>query len=209
MTGRKNGAFVEDLQLAKIKAFCKQRGCTVNDYISAVMSNSFYEYFERHQEEDGKIFTRPTKVQLGMPVSMRQPMVHIEDVRMTNEMIAFPAVIPVLKSMDEALPPIMAYFKKLRRSIRIYGEYKLVNMSMHSIFTIPRLIVEIVTLHYTGIFSNIHASKSEYVINGKKHFGQFYFVPSVGKMCTGFSMITVGPYMSMACFADENSIKNP
>lgn len=173
------------------------------------MSTTFFEYFERHKELNGKKFKRPAYVQLGMPISMRQPMDRIEDVRMTNEMIAFPTEIPVIQTFEEALPPIVAYFKKLRKSIRIYGELKLTNMSMYSIFQIPRLIIEVVSLHYTGIFSNIHASKSEYIINGKKHLGQYYFVPSIGKLCTGFSFITVGPYMSMACFADENSIQNP
>ena len=48
MTGKKNGAFTCDLDVVKIKQFCRLNDCTVNDYTTALISNTLYEYFENH-----------------------------------------------------------------------------------------------------------------------------------------------------------------
>lgn len=54
MTGRKHGAFTEDLDLVQIKQFCKQNSCTIHEYTTCVLSNTFYEYMENHRTIDGK-----------------------------------------------------------------------------------------------------------------------------------------------------------
>lgn len=59
MTGKKNGAFTTDLDLAEMKAYCKQQNCTINDYTTAVISNTLYDYFERHRSVNGKEFKIP------------------------------------------------------------------------------------------------------------------------------------------------------
>ena len=53
MTGRKNGAFTTDLDIDEIKEFSKMRGCSLNDYMMALLSNTLYEYFDNHKAEDG------------------------------------------------------------------------------------------------------------------------------------------------------------
>jgi hypothetical protein len=46
MTNKKNGAYTQDLNLAEMKAMCKLKNCTLNDYIMSVYSNSLYEFFD-------------------------------------------------------------------------------------------------------------------------------------------------------------------
>ena len=53
MTGRKNGAFTTDLDINEIKEFSKKQGCSLNDYMMALLSNTLYEYFDNHKAEDG------------------------------------------------------------------------------------------------------------------------------------------------------------
>lgn len=48
MTGKKQAAHSKDLDLMAIKSWCKNNGCTVNDYSCALLSTTLYEYFEKH-----------------------------------------------------------------------------------------------------------------------------------------------------------------
>ena len=45
VSGKKHGAICTDLNLKKIKQASKDRGCTVNDLTSALMSTAIHEYF--------------------------------------------------------------------------------------------------------------------------------------------------------------------
>jgi hypothetical protein len=50
MTGRKIAAVNQNLSITKIKALCKQIGCTQNDFMVVLMSNTFHEYFGKKGE---------------------------------------------------------------------------------------------------------------------------------------------------------------
>ena len=49
MSGIKNGAFTCDLDISKMKKYCHSRNCTINDYLTAVLSCSMHEYMGRHK----------------------------------------------------------------------------------------------------------------------------------------------------------------
>jgi NRPS condensation-like uncharacterized protein len=51
MSGRKNGAYTEDIDLARVKAIAKANGATVNDFMTALLSNSLYKYFVDHKDD--------------------------------------------------------------------------------------------------------------------------------------------------------------
>jgi hypothetical protein len=105
MSGRKKGAFTHDLDISKIKKFCKMKNCTINDYYTAQFSAVFYEYFEKYPEDsNGKKLAVPKEINFGMPVSMRQPFETLNDVRMINEFCPIPVTMPIRKTIDEALP---------------------------------------------------------------------------------------------------------
>jgi hypothetical protein len=64
MTGRKNGAYSHSMSLDKTKLLCKQLDCTHNDFMTALLSNTLFEYFKKNGEKHSKI-------DVGMPYSMR------------------------------------------------------------------------------------------------------------------------------------------
>lgn len=94
----------------------------------------------------------------------------------------------------------------MRTSIDIYGIYETFRISVNLPFLLPRKSIDFLSDKYSGIFTNVNASKKPYLINGKKQLGQFFFVPGVAKICTGFSILTTGPFMSFSCFSDEHTI---
>ena len=78
MSGRKNGAYTEDIDLVRIKAVAKANGATVNDFITALISNTIYKYFEEHRNDKFEGiktgpngFEIPKKINIGMPFSLR------------------------------------------------------------------------------------------------------------------------------------------
>ena len=128
---------------------------------------------------------------------------------MVNDFAALPVDIVIRNTMDEALPLLKKQFLEMRTSLDVFGVLEVFNISVNLPFTLPRFSIDYLSDKYTIIYSNLNASKIPYVFDGKKQLGQFYFVPAVAKICCGISLCTTGPFMSMACFADENSIKDP
>ena len=56
MTNRKNGAYSMDIKIGEIKAIAKLKGCSLNDYIISVYSNTLYQYFDSKKDDwDGLI----------------------------------------------------------------------------------------------------------------------------------------------------------
>lgn len=51
MSGRKNGAYTEDIDLPKVKALAKANGATVNDFMTALVSVTMYKYFDEHKND--------------------------------------------------------------------------------------------------------------------------------------------------------------
>lgn len=91
-----------DLDVKEIKAFSKSKGCTLNDYIVALLSTALYEYFDRRKDQwDGVI---PDFINMGMPISLRPPADKLEDVRMKNEFTTHPVTLPIRKDLHEVLP---------------------------------------------------------------------------------------------------------
>lgn len=77
-SGNKNGAFVQDLNIIEAKEVCKKNQCTINDFMTAVLSVTFHEYFTKHQHDQisgynngAEGFKIPKKINLGMPFSLR------------------------------------------------------------------------------------------------------------------------------------------
>ena len=79
-SGRKQGAFTCDLDLKKIKKLCKQLGCTHNDMMTTLMSNTFYEHFKNNGEKYDSI-------NAGIPFSLKKPSEKIKEIRMENDMV--------------------------------------------------------------------------------------------------------------------------
>ena len=52
LTGVKTLGFSWDIHLPMMKKICKQKGCTLNDYCSSILSVSLFEWFSRQEQRD-------------------------------------------------------------------------------------------------------------------------------------------------------------
>lgn len=128
MSGRKNGAYTEEIDLAKVKAVAKANGATVNDFMTALLSVTLYKYFEdhRHDKFEGiktgpNGFEIPKRINIGMPFSLRQPVKDLKDLKLNNDFAALPLTIGVFEGFEEALASFKKKFKAMRTSLDPFG----------------------------------------------------------------------------------------
>jgi hypothetical protein len=85
-SGKKTAGFDYGLNLAKMKAYCKKKECTINDYTASVLSCALQAYFKDEEKEGGKdAIPTPQSVHVAVPFSFRQPIADIREVKMNND----------------------------------------------------------------------------------------------------------------------------
>ena len=167
MSGRKNGAYTEDIDLPKVKALAKANGATVNDFMTAVLSNTLYKYYDQHKNEkfegvkkagpDG--YEIPKRINIGMPYSLRQPVKELKDLKLNNDFAALPLKIGIYEKFGPALTAFRKQFKAMRTSLDPFGVLYVFKCSISLPFTLPKYTVDWISDKYTLIFSNLMASK--------------------------------------------------
>jgi len=162
LSGKKVASFTEDLDLAEIKVFCKSKKCSINDYCGALLSNTFYEYFEKHQDEDGIKYKIPNEIDTLMPYSFRQPVKKLEEIRLKNDFAAAGIKLTIKKELEESLPITKKIYGSFKNSLKPFGTLGLVQISVNLPFTIPKVNLDWLTDKYSIIFSNLNASKKPY-----------------------------------------------
>lgn len=118
-TGKKNGAFTNDINVDEIKALCKAKGCTINDYMMATISTVMYEYFDNRKADWKGVI--PDSISIAMPFSLRPPAASLKDIKMVNNFVTYPVNMPIRKEIGEVLPTMQAFFKGLRTSLMPFG----------------------------------------------------------------------------------------
>lgn len=209
VANKRNGAYSSDIDLKKVKAFCKANKCTVNDYTTAVLTNSIYEFCDKHRNIDGITYEMPKTLALSCPLSLRQPFKSIKDAKISNEIVALLIHMPISKDLKTAIPEVQAQFSPYKSGLDLYGTYETISMTVNLPFTLARAGLEVLVDKYSVIYTNLFAGKVTLNWAGKKQLGLFYFPPNVFNLCCGMSLITAGDQCSFSMISDESTIKNP
>lgn len=90
----------------------------------------------------------------------------------------------------------------MKSSLNPFGVLFATKMTVCFPFTLPKFFAEDMTRKFTIVYSNLMASRKNYVFDGKQVKGVFFFAPGVGKLGTGVSILTIGEIISIACFSD-------
>lgn len=203
-TGKKNGWYSNDLNVNAIKTFSKEvANCTVNDYTTTLLSTALHEYFVNHTPEGQKV---ATQVNAGMPFSLREAPSDIKNVRLNNEFCCISVPIKIFKDFDEGLKHFKKMFNSLKRSLLPFGNFTVFRITTNLPFCFPNIMVNFVSNKHTMIYSNLNASKKPLMMGGQASKGNFYFVPSPGKMNMGVSIVTIADKMRLGIYADEASM---
>jgi len=207
LSGKKTFGYNFDLNLQGMKDYCKAKNCTINDYCSALLSVSLYEYFELEEKRaiaaKEKAYKMPPSINCAVPFSLRQPFATLKDIKMVNDFGSLLVPLKPFKEIDDALPSIKKEFNKLKGSLMPFGVLYSTKISVSLPFLLPKMMLDDLTDKYSIVYSNLNASKTEYFFDGKRNLGHYFVAPGCGKLSTGISLCTVGPRMSLGIFSDE------
>lgn len=167
ISGKKGCGFIYDLNLPKIKEHCKKNKCTINDYCAALICQTFDEYFKK-EAATKKDYQIPDRVRLALPFSFRAPFKKLSDVRMVNDFGALLVDFKPCDNFDQALSYCKSTFGKLKRSLQPFAIY----LAQKGTYIYPNVIGKflgiLLTKKFTGIYTNVLASKQPLVMNGKE-----------------------------------------
>jgi len=144
-----------------------------------------------------------------MPFSLRQPREKLSDMRLNNDFVAIPVTIGVHEHFYDSMKEVKKQFIKLRTSLMPFGYLKTFYISISLPFILPKFAIDFLSDKYTLVFSNLNACKVRLNFDGKKQLGCYYFVPTIGKLSFGVSIVTCGDLTSMAVYGDKIAIEDP
>eukprot|EP00356_Strombidium_inclinatum_P016716 CAMPEP_0170504972 /NCGR_PEP_ID=MMETSP0208-20121228/49473_1 /TAXON_ID=197538 /ORGANISM="Strombidium inclinatum, Strain S3" /LENGTH=188 /DNA_ID=CAMNT_0010785533 /DNA_START=751 /DNA_END=1317 /DNA_ORIENTATION=- len=170
--GKKKGYFSTDFDIDKMKAYCHSRKISVNDYMAAVLCVALHDYFSENTKTDsnGKLYPVPKDINVGMPISMRQPESKIENIRMENDISSIPIRFCVTPDFEEALKYQRAKFEAMKKSIFSFGPVFTGQFTASLPFLLPSFSLQELSTKFSFIFTNVNSSKSNVICNGKKTF---------------------------------------
>lgn len=129
--------------------------------------------------------------------------------KLNNDFVAIPVTIGVHEHFHDSLKENKKLFKELRTSMMPFGYLNTFAVSNSLPFTLPKHNVDFFSDKYTLVFSNLNSSKIRYNFNGKKQVGAYYFVPTIGRISFGVSIVTCENICSMAVYGDKVAIDDP
>ena len=202
MIGKRNGWYSNDLELIRVKKFCKQiANCTVNDYTTTLLSTALFEYLENHQEEGQKL---PEYFTVGMPFSLRETPADIYKVRLNNDFVCMLVDIKLFKHFDDGINHFKMLLGNMKNSLAPFGVYTCCRIATNIPYRLSKFVTDLYTDKYTMIYSNLNANKKRIIFSGHDSQGQFYFAPFPGKAGMGVSIVTIGNLMRLSLYADES-----
>lgn len=207
-SGKKVGANSK-IDLVKVKEKAKAYGCTVNDYLGAILSTTLHEYYTKYQEVARQKFEVPSEINLAAVYSNRQPEQNVKDLKLRNELVTISIRYPIQRAFKDALPAVQNRLKEVFTSYLPMGNVILFALINLFPFTYARGKIDSSTRKLTICYSNLNATRISPVFDGKKHLGQFYYGGAVGMLAAGLTVVTMGDYSSISFCGDKAIVSHP
>jgi NRPS condensation-like uncharacterized protein len=144
ISGKKTYGYVRDLDVAKMKAYCKNNRCTINDYCAAIFSWTLAAYLKLEEtraiEQKKLAYKVPKTVRLAIPFSFRQPFKKLSDVKMTNDFGSLFVDLKTCDNFEASLKDCVSVFNKLKTSLMPFGILYLTKIPALFPFSIPKFL---------------------------------------------------------------------
>ena len=111
LSGIKNLAFSRDIKVSDLKKACSKHKCSLNDYITSILSISAKQYMQTHGDID------PQKLIITLPVNLRNDLPQTEkEVKIFNALTAVTFALPLFSEFNRALSTLNIFFNKMKSS---------------------------------------------------------------------------------------------
>ena len=168
MSGVKKSAFKEYIDLNHFKKYAKLNGCTLNEYATALMSQSFHDYFKKYSKVNGKTYPIPDSILFCMPFSLREPVDDLKDIKMTNDISGTVLELPIRSDIKTAMKDFKVSIKNCIASLEPFTLRKHLMIAAMLPYTLANNLVYFMSSKVTMLFTNLNASKVPYKWAGKE-----------------------------------------
>lgn len=143
MSGKKTAGFDYSLDLAKMKAYCKKKECTINDYTTSILSCALQAYFKEEEKEGGKdAIPTPESVHVTIPFSFRQPVANIQDIKMCNDFGGMLLDMKLFGNINEAIPHFKSLFYSMKGSLDMFGILLMTKLTASLPFSLSKMVTD-------------------------------------------------------------------
>jgi NRPS condensation-like uncharacterized protein len=84
LSGSKALGRVENMNVSRMKDFCRSKKVTINDYCATLFSMTMHEYLQNEEakaiQNGSKVYKTPETVRIAIPFSFRQPYKNLSDI---------------------------------------------------------------------------------------------------------------------------------
>lgn len=187
-----------------MKQFSKEKKLTINDLFISILSNSCYEYFQKYKDE-GPDNAMVDQLQCGFPFSLREKPRSLSDIKINNDICLFLQRIKIFETFEQASKHFKVEFSKLKGSLRPFGSYYAMGLTASMPFCLPKFLVDLISDKPSFMWTNVPGLKQAIKLDGQTATGIFCYLPSIGYLPNGISMITCGDLVGLAVFVEETS----
>lgn len=201
VSGVKQVAWTEPLDLAVVKDAKNRLDATVNDVLMAAVSGALSRYLERHA---GQIVAR---FRVSMPVNVRPA--H-ETPTLENRFAAVPLELPAgIPSLHERVRAVKVQMDALKRSVApmvVYGIQRALLLAMPQ--SVSRGLIDFLANKCTAVVTNVPGPQRAITLAGRRVRSMMFWVPQRANIGVGISILSFAGRVQVGVLADARLVSD-
>ncbi|WP_417503179.1 WS/DGAT/MGAT family O-acyltransferase [Marinobacter sp.] len=206
LSGRKQVAWADPLDLADVKACAKALGGTINDALLCTVTGALQRHFAAHKEA-----IPDCGIRVAVPFNLRPLDQPIET--LGNKFGLVLVTLPV-----EVMDPLMCFqqvqenMNQLKRSYQAQVTYSLLDILGRGPDVLERRALNLLSNKATAVLTNVPGPKEALYLAGSKLTQPMFWVPQSGSIGIGMSILSYagtvqfGITVDKAIHADPNAV---
>ncbi|MDM8536429.1 wax ester/triacylglycerol synthase family O-acyltransferase [Desulfobacterales bacterium HSG17] len=199
---RKSVVWSEQLPLADIKSVGKAVGATVNDVLIGCVSGALRSYL---QKRNNRVFELDLRV--AVPVNIRRPGTEFElGNKFSLVFLSLPVHIedPILR-----LKEVKRRMDHLKTSPDAFVGFQALNALGVTPENIAKRAAAFLANKATGVLTNVPGPRQPLYFSGKEIKDMMFWVPRIGRLGLGISIISYNNKITMGIATDEKLVSDP
>lgn len=202
VSGRKQVAWTQPLDLQVVKDIKNRLGATVNDVLMAAVTGALSRYIEHRA---GEVIAR---LRVSMPVSVRNPSA---TVTLENRFAAVPLELPAgIAHARERVARVKARMDALKSSVApivIYG----IQAALLKVLPqgVSRGLIDFLANKCTAVVTNVPGPQRGLVIGGARLRSLLFWVPQRADIGVGISILSFAGKVQIGVICDSEMVPDP
>lgn len=200
----KQAAISVDINQQVLMEKAKQNGGNLNSLIMSVLSLSLKQYL--HEEAHD---TKTERIQLAIPLSLREKPKHITDFDVNNDLQVLPFRLRLFDKFDDAFPAVASDLGKITTSLTPFGAAHMHKVIMRFPSFVRFWILNDFSKRFTFSYNFVHGPRSPNKLGQSHSISQAFFGVSICTMSGQISVFCHNGKVKVTIVADKAAMKHP